>query len=260
MELLSMHPSQVFDRGAHLRICLGLGQRGDSAVVAEHIRRIRAKFAAAGCRGPHCHCVGRGLQMAVKLFSKKAPLRRQGALAPARVPAVGAGAHHGAVRVGRFLLIALRAGGWNGPGTPCTSSTSPLTTPMKWKRRILPVSRTAPLLYVEATIAHAYVDPDTGEIYPHRNHLPPLFIPAGPLRFFYKNVGANCRRRLVLTAALAFLIDAWWFYRWKIKKAFGSAEQRLSKIAQNDLDSHVESPSSDEMGRLCQSLRPCGPL
>ena len=38
------------------------------------------------------------------------------------------------------------------------------------------------------------------------------------------------------------------------QKAFGSAEQRLSKIAQNDLDFHVESPSSDEMGQLCQSF------
>ena len=49
VELLSMHPSQVFDRERIYESVWGWDSEGDSAVVAEHIRRIRAKFAAAGC-------------------------------------------------------------------------------------------------------------------------------------------------------------------------------------------------------------------
>ena len=49
VELLSMHPSQVFDRERIYESVWGWDSDGDSAVVAEHIRRIRAKFAAAGC-------------------------------------------------------------------------------------------------------------------------------------------------------------------------------------------------------------------
>lgn len=101
---------------------------------------------------------------------------------------------------------------------------------------------------------YAYVDPDTGEIYPIETTSPTLFIPAGPLRFFYKNVGQIAVCAFVLTAALAFLIDAWWFYRWKIKKPLAVLNNASQKIAQNDLDFHVESPSSDEMGQLCQSF------
>ena len=116
------------------------------------------------------------------------------------------------------------------------------------------VSPDGTVLYVEATMPYAYVDPDTGEIYPIETTSPTLFIPAGPLRFFYKNVGQIAVCAFVLTAALAFLIDAWWFYRWKIKKPLAVLNNASQKIAQNDLDFHVESPSSDEMGRLCQSF------
>ena len=49
VELLSMHPSQVFGRERIYESVWGWDSEGDSAVVAEHIRRIRAKFAAAGC-------------------------------------------------------------------------------------------------------------------------------------------------------------------------------------------------------------------
>lgn len=89
---------------------------------------------------------------------------------------------------------------------------------------------------------------------PHRNHLPHPVYPGGALRFFYKNVGQIAVCAFVLTAALAFLIDAWWFYRWKIKKPLAVLNNASQKIAQNDLDFHVESPSSDEMGQLCQSF------
>lgn len=46
VELLSQHAGQVFDKE---RIW-GYDSEGDSTVVAEHIRRVRAKFAAAGMK------------------------------------------------------------------------------------------------------------------------------------------------------------------------------------------------------------------
>jgi DNA-binding response OmpR family regulator len=49
VQLLSMHPSQVFDRERIYESVWGWDSEGDSSVVAEHIRRVRAKFAAAGC-------------------------------------------------------------------------------------------------------------------------------------------------------------------------------------------------------------------
>ncbi len=49
VELLSMHPTQVFDRERIYEALWGWDSEGDSAVVAEHIRRIRAKLSAAGC-------------------------------------------------------------------------------------------------------------------------------------------------------------------------------------------------------------------
>lgn len=101
---------------------------------------------------------------------------------------------------------------------------------------------------------YAYVDPDTGEIYPIETTSPTLFIPAGPLRFFYKNVGQIALCAFVITAALAFLADAWWFYHWKIKKPLAILNQAAQKIGQSDLDFHVESPSADELGKLCQSF------
>ena len=116
------------------------------------------------------------------------------------------------------------------------------------------VSPDGTVLYVEATMPYAYVDPDTGEIYPIETTSPTLFIPAGPLRFFYKNVGQIALCAFVITAALAFLADAWWFYHWKIKKPLAILNQAAQKIGQSDLDFHVESPSADELGKLCQSF------
>jgi len=49
VELLSMHPSQIFDREHIYESVWGYDSEGDSAVVAEHIRRIRAKLSASGC-------------------------------------------------------------------------------------------------------------------------------------------------------------------------------------------------------------------
>ncbi len=94
------------------------------------------------------------------------------------------------------------------------------------------VSPDGTVLYVEATMPYAYVDPDTGEIYPIETAL--------------------CA--FVITAALAFLADAWWFYHWKIKKPLAILNQAAQKIGQSDLDFHVESPSADELGKLCQSF------
>lgn len=49
VELLSMHPSQIFSREHIYESVWGYDGEGDSAVVAEHIRRVRAKLSASGC-------------------------------------------------------------------------------------------------------------------------------------------------------------------------------------------------------------------
>ena len=259
VELLSMHPSQVFDRERIYESVWGWDSEGDSAVVAEHIRRIRAKFAAAGCGGPHCHCVGRGLQMAVKLFQKKAPSggrapwRRRVSLRWALVLTTVLCA------LGAFLFIALESWGleWARDALHLKYITPYYADEME-TGEYYTVSPDGTLLYVEATMPYAYVDPDTGEIYPIET-TSPTCLSAGPLRFFYKNVGQIAVCAFVLTAALAFLIDAWWFYRWKIKKPL-AVLNNASKIAQNDLDFHVESPALTRWASCASPLRPCGPL
>lgn len=49
VELLSLHPNQIFDRERIYEAVWGWDSEGDSAVVAEHIRRLRAALGAAGC-------------------------------------------------------------------------------------------------------------------------------------------------------------------------------------------------------------------
>lgn len=48
IELLSLHPGQVFDKERIYERLWGYDAEGDSSVVAEHIRRIRAKLKAVG--------------------------------------------------------------------------------------------------------------------------------------------------------------------------------------------------------------------
>lgn len=48
VELLSMNAGQVFDKERIYERVWGYDAEGDSAVVAEHVRRIRAKLAALG--------------------------------------------------------------------------------------------------------------------------------------------------------------------------------------------------------------------
>ena len=50
--LLSQNAGQVFDKERIYEKIWGLDGLGDSAVVAEHIRRIRAKLASVGCADP----------------------------------------------------------------------------------------------------------------------------------------------------------------------------------------------------------------
>lgn len=50
LELLSRHAGQVFDRERIYEALWGFDAEGSSAVVAEHIKRLRAKLAAAGAR------------------------------------------------------------------------------------------------------------------------------------------------------------------------------------------------------------------
>lgn len=50
IELLSQHAGQVFGKERIYELVWGYDSDGDSSVVAEHIRRIRSKFAAAGIK------------------------------------------------------------------------------------------------------------------------------------------------------------------------------------------------------------------
>lgn len=50
IEILSQNPGQVFDKERLYEAAWGLDGLGNNTVVAEHIRKIRAKFAAAGVR------------------------------------------------------------------------------------------------------------------------------------------------------------------------------------------------------------------
>lgn len=52
VEFLAMNAGQVFDRERIYERLWGYDGLGDSAVVAEHIRRIRAKFSEAGAENP----------------------------------------------------------------------------------------------------------------------------------------------------------------------------------------------------------------
>ena len=50
VEFLSQHPGQIFDREQIYEKVWSLDGEGDNTVVTEHIRRIRAKFAAIGAK------------------------------------------------------------------------------------------------------------------------------------------------------------------------------------------------------------------
>lgn len=56
IELLSRHSGQVFDKERIYELVWGYDSEGDCSVVAEHIRRIRSKFAAA-CIKQHIETV-----------------------------------------------------------------------------------------------------------------------------------------------------------------------------------------------------------
>lgn len=50
IEVLSQNPGQVFDKERLYEAAWGIDGLGNNSVVAEHIRKIRAKFAAAGAK------------------------------------------------------------------------------------------------------------------------------------------------------------------------------------------------------------------
>ena len=50
LEVLSQNPGQIFDKERLYEAAWGLDGLGNNSVVAEHIRKIRAKFAAVGAK------------------------------------------------------------------------------------------------------------------------------------------------------------------------------------------------------------------
>lgn len=101
---------------------------------------------------------------------------------------------------------------------------------------------------------NAYVDPETGELYPMEQTPSYTFIPAGFFRFLYQSSDLVVIILCFLTAILFFVLDAAWFYRWKIRKPLGVLNLASQKISENDLDFTIPQPSTDELGKLCGSF------
>ena len=77
IELLSGHPGQIFSKERIYELVWGYDSEGESSVVAEHIRRIRAKLAAVGIK-PYVETVwGVGYKWArERNFSKESRSKR----------------------------------------------------------------------------------------------------------------------------------------------------------------------------------------
>lgn len=108
--------------------------------------------------------------------------------------------------------------------------------------------------YIEVGIPQFYRDPDTGKLYPMDETDPSQFIPGGLPRLYYQHSGLITLVICFLTAAAFFLINAVWFYRWKLKKPLAVLSDASEKISRNDLDFTVPQPSGDELGKLCGSF------
>ncbi len=104
-------------------------------------------------------------------------------------------------------------------------------------------------------IPQGYLDPDTGEFYAYEDTDPASFVPEGYLRVLYRfSDSVFTWAAMFFTAALAFFLDAVWFYRWKIKKPLGILHAAAEKIGNNDLGFTISQPSADELGKLCLSF------
>lgn len=101
---------------------------------------------------------------------------------------------------------------------------------------------------------NSYVDPETGEVYPMESTPSYTFIPAGFFRFLYQNSDLVAIFVCFLTAILFFVLDAAWFYRWKIRKPLNVLSLASQRISENDLDFTIPQPSADELGKLCGSF------
>ena len=76
---------------------------------------------------------------------------------------------------------------------------------------------------------NAYVTPKQVNSIPWNRRLPYTFIPAGFFRFLYQSSDLVAIILCFLTAILFFVLDASWFYRWKIRKPLGVFEPCLSE-------------------------------
>lgn len=57
LEFLALHPGQVFSREQIYERVWGIEAEGDSSTITEHIKKIRAKLAAAGCPAPEDYII-----------------------------------------------------------------------------------------------------------------------------------------------------------------------------------------------------------
>lgn len=111
-------------------------------------------------------------------------------------------------------------------------------------------------LYIrlEKELPQFYEDPETGERFSMEFTSPSQFIPQGFSRFFWEHNGLIQLIAVFLTAGVFFFLDAAWFYRWKLRQPLAVLNEAAEKIGKNDLDFHIVSQSSDELGRLCSSF------
>lgn len=109
-------------------------------------------------------------------------------------------------------------------------------------------------IYLRTTLPKAYVDPITGEIFPLEEFDAILFIPEGLPRLFYEHSGLIAILLCTVTAMSFFVLDALWFFRWKVRKPLAILSTASEKISQNDLNFTINPPSDDELGRLCGSF------
>lgn len=80
-------------------------------------------------------------------------------------------------------------------------------------------------------------------------------IPFGIQSVTYKVTDGGPLLLLCVIVSLLFVfLNAWWFYRWKLKPPLQVLSAASEQIARNDLDFQIEAQSKDELGALCASF------
>lgn len=80
-------------------------------------------------------------------------------------------------------------------------------------------------------------------------------IPGRWLQIVYRLTDSGpCLVLSIVVASLFIFLNAWWFYRWKLKTPLKLLVAASEKIARSDLDFEIGTPGGDELGMLCASF------